>query len=101
MSYNLSMPKLTPEKRLELRLRIRKLVEEMKLEVGIQSRLAEEFGVSRAYIYQIVADERLRFKQPVSWEIQKAKSRGRKGRVINFREIVEGLKDHPAMQTHN
>ena len=94
------MPKLTPEKRLELRLRVRKLVEESELVVGIQSRLAEEFDVSRAYIYQIVADERLRFKQPVSWEIQKAKSRGRKGRTINFMEILKSLKDHPALKTH-
>lgn len=95
------MPKLTPEKRLELRLRIRKLVEESELAVGIQSRLAEEFGVSKSYVHQIVVDERLRFKQPVAWEIQKARSRGRKGRTINFREILECLKDHPALQTRN
>lgn len=95
------MRKLSTEQRIQLRLKIRAKVEAGGLEAGFQSRLAEELGVTRAYINQIVMDERLRFQNPVYWELRQAKSGKAKGRVVSFQEIVDSLREHPALKTHD
>lgn len=94
----LRQSKLSTEQREALRQRIRQLVEARGPGRGIQSRLAEEYDVTRSYINQIVVDERTRFANPVSWERDKAKRRREK---VNLNELYESLKDHPALQTRD
>lgn len=90
--------KLSTKQREALRQKVRELVEAGGPGRGIQSRIAEELGVTRSYINQIVIDERLRFANPVSWELNRAKRRREK---VNLNELYESLRDHPALQAHN
>lgn len=90
------MHKLTPEQRLQLRRLIRTQLEEKgELKRGMQARLAEWYKVSKPYVSQIVIDERKRLKNPVAWEADKARNRGER---INILELIERLKDHPALR---
>lgn len=86
---------LSEQQRAKLRAEIRQLLETDKLTAGLQQRFAETYNVSRQRVHQIVKDERERFRNPVSWEIDRARKERRK---INPVKIYEELlkANHPA-----
>lgn len=98
MSVEVCMPKLTAEKLAEVRAYIRSQLESKgELKKGEPSKLRSKYGLSKSRIYSLVKEERERYKNPVGWEYSR---RWKKGEKVNFAQLLDEYKDHPAFRNN-